>query len=215
MHGQDALGGVVPHGGHRVVATLEVVKDVDGGGALEVYICVREGCGKLSVGPVVVDGVEGVCVVVRVAEDGQVVGLERTEGIRLRTGRDERWARHRTSYVYSSDKHIRVHIYFRCCCVRRPVPRPCRRTAPRRGGGRSGGRRWWSKSTGPCSTRRRGRGSRRRRRCCLVEGDLGVSTILGDDLDLGLLPLLRRWTGHRRHLLAWVALPRPLALQRL
>ena len=49
----------------------------------------------------------------------------------------------------------------------------------------------------------------------LVEGDLGVSTILGDDLDLGLLPLLRRWTGHRRRLLAWVALPRPLALQRL
>jgi len=127
----------------------------------EVYHRVREGGGELGVGPVVVDGVEGVCVVVRVAEDGQVVGLERTEGIRLRTGRDERWARHRTSYVYSSDKHIRVHIYFRCCCVRRPVPRPCRRTAPRRGGGRSGGRRWWSKSTGPCSTRRSGRGSRR------------------------------------------------------
>ena len=61
----------------------------------EVYrrVRVREGSGKLGAGPVVADGVEGVGAVVHVAEGGQVVGLEHTDGICLRAGRDERWAR--------------------------------------------------------------------------------------------------------------------------
>ena len=70
---------------------------------LEVYRRVREGGGELGAGPVVVDGVEGVGAVVRVAEDRQVVGLEHTEGIHLRAERTKRWARWPTGRLTGHD----------------------------------------------------------------------------------------------------------------
>ena len=97
------LGGVVPYGNHRVVAVQEVVKDVDGGRVLEGEPRIREGGGELGVWPVVVDDVEGVGAVVRVAEDGQAVSLEHTEGILLRVGRQERWERWSTGGLAGRD----------------------------------------------------------------------------------------------------------------
>lgn len=70
---------------------------------LEVYRRVREGGSELGVRPMVVNGVEGAGAVVRVVEDGQVIGLEETEGIRLRTGRDKRRARCKTGGLTGRD----------------------------------------------------------------------------------------------------------------
>mmetsp|Transcript_17780 Transcript_17780/g.32115 ORF Transcript_17780/g.32115 Transcript_17780/m.32115 type:complete len:444 (-) Transcript_17780:402-1733(-) len=81
---QVAFGGVVPHGGHRVVAPPEVAVGGNGSGSLgipEVYGRVGGGGGELVVVPMVIYGVEGVGVVVHaVARGWESIDIMRTVG---------------------------------------------------------------------------------------------------------------------------------------